>query len=210
MVGEGTKRFPPPSILRSRLLARCALAMQKAGKSGRQLRRLRRRLRRLRRHEVIWRQPLRAWLAPERAARAKDEFAIRYAAGAAEVVVVRRTGTVVPLEIRFKPRHLAGGRRLQVRVGGVVAAWKRLLSGGLTGRQCQAGNKCEERLTQYGIHVVSPVAFPCQNVLTQRLSSEAWPGYGLCCPLRGRRQVEMGRDMPVAQEIPASGTEASP
>src|SRR5215831_4884429 len=122
--------------------------MQNAGKPGRKSRRLRLRLRRLRRHEVIWRRTLRAGLAPERAARAEDKLAIGDTAGAAEVVVVRRTGTVIPLEIRYKPRHLAGGRRLQVRVGGVVAAWEWLLSRRCTGRQCQAGNKCEERLTQ--------------------------------------------------------------
>jgi hypothetical protein len=163
MAGEKAKRFPLPSILGSRLVARCALAMQKAGKPGRQPRRLRRRLRRLRWHEVIWRRPLRAWLAPERAARAKDKLAIRDTAGAAEVVMVRSTGTVVSLEICLKPRHLAGGRRLQVRVGGVVAAWCWLLSGRRTGCQCQSGNKCKGCLTQYGIHVVSPVAFPCQT-----------------------------------------------
>ena len=164
--------------------------MQNAGKPERKSRRLRLRLRRLRRHEVIWRRSLGTWLAPKCAARAKDKLAIRDAAGAAEVVVVRRTGTVVPLEIRFEPRHLAGGRRLQVRVRGVVAAWYRLLSGRRTGYQCQAGNKCNERLTKYGIHVVSPVAFPCQtatSTIIVRAVAGIWPLMSITWATTGRK-----------------------
>jgi len=169
-------RASSPFILRSRMFARSTTVVQKLGN-------FRGRLGRLRRHIFVRRWPLRARLAPESAARAEDELAIRHAARAAKVIVVRCAAAIVPLEIRRQPACFPRGR-LQVWVRRVIIDRRGLLSGRRAGHEGQPGNDGENPFTQCRSHVVSPVAGPCLNERSRRLSSwarlENGPMMGAC------------------------------